>query len=505
MLATIIDVLPQRVFWKDLDGRFLGVNRGLKDDAGTDDIVGKTDHDMPWRGAQAEFFREHDRKVIESRESVMNLVEPLTRGDGSVAWLTTCKVPLIDANGDVWGVLGTYQDITAIKRAEADLIAAKDAAEAANRAKSEFLAMMSHEIRTPMNGVIGFTDLLLDTSLDTEQRECAETIRDSGHALLTIINDILDFSKMQAGRLAMEIAPFDGQHAAAEAMALLRPRAEQKFLQVILDWPESAPARLQGDVGRFRQVLLNLACNAIKFTETGRIVVRARTDAAGCRVEVEDTGVGIPSDQLSKLFTKFTQVDSSNTRKYGGTGLGLAISKELIERMGGTVGVISEPGRGSTFWFTIPLAATAEPRALATTATTASVKSIPAGALQGMRVLLAEDQPVNRLLTTRILGNLGCGVDTAENGLLACERAASSSYDVILMDCQMPELDGFAATKAIRANETKSNRRVPIIALTANAMPEDRQRCLDAGMDDYLSKPFSAKTLEQTLQRWSKA
>jgi PAS domain S-box-containing protein len=223
VLATIIDVLPQRVFWKDRDGRFLGVNRGLKEDAGMDDVVGKTDQDMPWRGAQADFFREHDLKVMESREPVLNLVEPMTRADGSAAWLTTCKVPLIDGDGKVWGVLGTYQDITSIKRTEAELIAAKEAAEAANRAKSEFLAMMSHEIRTPMNGVMGFTDLLLDTRLDDEQRSFAATIRDSATALLGVIDDVLDFSKLEAGRFTMQLMPFDAQQAATQAIALLAP------------------------------------------------------------------------------------------------------------------------------------------------------------------------------------------------------------------------------------------------------------------------------------------
>jgi CheY-like chemotaxis protein len=274
----------------------------------------------------------------------------------------------------------------------------------------------------------------------------------------------------------------------------------------LLEWPTAAQHCLQGDSGRFRQVLLNLAANAIKFTQSGRIVVRACADAAGCRIEVEDTGVGIPADQLSKLFTKFTQVDSSDTRKYGGTGLGLAISRELIERMGGTIGVRSEPGKGSTFWFTLPVAATASlPQALPAVVPAISSESSPAGALHGLRVLLAEDQPVNRLLAARILGNLGCTVETAENGRVACERATASAYDVILMDCQMPELDGFAATRAIRGIERPARRRVPVIALTANAMPEDRKRCLEAGMDDYLSKPFSAKALEQTLLRWAKA
>jgi two-component system sensor histidine kinase/response regulator len=509
LLKTIIDVLPQRVFWKDREGRFLGANRGLREDAAMDGVVGKTDHDMPWRGEQADFFRETDRKIMASRVPVINLIEPLTRADGVATWLTTSKVPLINARGEVWGILGTYQDITSIKQTEMELMAARDAAERASRAKSEFLATMSHEIRTPMNGIMGFTSFLLDTKLDGEQRGFAETIRDSSGALLAIIDDILDFSKIAAGRVSVDRDPFDALDIATEVMSLLRPRAAEKRITFRLDWQKSAPRYLLGDPGRFRQVLVNLASNAVKFTESGHVIVRARGDGDLGWIEIEDTGIGVTPEQSERLFTKFTQADSSTTRKYGGTGLGLAISKQLVELMGGTIGVNSTPACGSTFWFTMPIAThSMTSRVVALTpdfVATALTVPVPIHVLDGRpHVLVAEDNVVNCKLAVRMLGKLGCRVDVAENGAVALQRASTTRYDLILMDCQMPELDGFEATRAIRARESDAGVHTPIVALTANVTVEDRERCLEAGMDGHLSKPFSATDFEKTVRQWCK-
>jgi CheY-like chemotaxis protein len=289
-------------------------------------------------------------------------------------------------------------------------------------------------------------------------------------------------------------------------VALLRPRAEEKQLELDVQWPSGVSAMVLGDAGRLRQVLVNLASNAIKFTDAGRVILRASDVDGMLRLEVEDTGIGITPDQLSRLFTKFTQADSSTTRKYGGTGLGLAISKQLVELMGGQIGARSQPGTGSTFWFTLPFAqrsdATSTNRVLKLDAGLVADHRPAAGPSSQPRVLVVEDHAVNRMLATRLLTKLGCEVDFAENGLIACERTLQQSYDVIFMDCQMPEMDGYEATRLIRERERAANLHTPIVALTANAMTQDRERCLEAGMDDYITKPYSAADFARTLQRW---
>jgi signal transduction histidine kinase/ActR/RegA family two-component response regulator len=396
------------------------------------------------------------------------------------------------------GVVSVYRDVSA---AERRLAQARDAAEGANRAKSQFLATMSHEIRTPLNAVLGLNALMLDSTLTFPQRQHAEMIRNSGQILLALINDVLDVSRVEAGAMTLEHTPFSPAAAAQEVVALLQERAKARGLDFSLHIVNGPPPYVLGDAMRWRQVLFNLVGNALKFTEHGHVRVELRhhrpaPDTVDLHVDVADTGGGIAREDLPRLFEPFVQGDSSTARRHGGTGLGLTITQELVQLMGGRVEVESQPGQGSVFRVVLPGL-----RAAATgSGTPAALPAMPPRAERALRILVAEDNPVNQLLIEAVLTRMGHRCDIARNGREAVARAGMALHDLLLMDVQMPEMDGLAATHAIRALPGPAGR-VPIVAMTANALLEDRQRCLAAGMDDYLSKPIDLHALAAAIAR----
>jgi PAS domain S-box-containing protein len=452
----------------------------------------------------------------------------LRHRDGSYRWILSRGSVIRDSQGKPFRMVGIHIDTTDRKRTEGELRAAKEAAEAANKAKSEFLANMSHEIRTPMNGVLGTTELLLHTDLTDKQRHLASTVHRSGRTLLAIINDILDFSKIEAGKLELESVGFNLSQVLSESLELFVEAARRKQLRLVQHLGDGVPLYLKGDPVRFRQILMNLLSNAIKFTETGTVslgteLVEGTASQVLLRLAVTDSGIGISAAAKSRIFDAFSQADGSTTRRYGGTGLGLSIAKQLVTLMGGAITVDSTPGKGSTFSFTVrldrqplgvPLPIGGAPSAQLSTlyptldhvggepfppsSSTTAETPPPIG-----RVLLAEDSPVNREVAVGMLEVLGFEVEVAENGRQAVTAAGGDRIDLILMDCQMPEMDGLTATETIRQLEIASGRcRLPIIALTAHAMQGDRDQCLAAGMDDYLTKPYSQVQLREIVLKW---
>ena len=399
------------------------------------------------------------------------------------------------------------QRVQDLQREAVELRERQRIAEEASRAKSAFLAMMSHEIRTPMNAVLGLAATLLDDALSADQRKVVGTIRESGDSLMRILNDILDFSKLDAGRMTFELTPFSPIALLDEIGSVHGPQAEQKGLSLRVDAPLDLPAYLLGDGGRIRQVLGNLVSNAIKFTDAGHVTVRARCLARGgqdvlMEWTVEDTGIGIEPNQLKGLFDAFIQADDSITRRFGGSGLGLAISRQIVEQLGGEIGVLSTPGQGSRFRFQLPLVLATgvdDPQLpVVDIAATLSTRLEALG--RPMRVLLAEDNVTNQFVLTRMLNGFPIDLDTAADGREAVSLATQNRYDLIFMDMRMPEMDGLAATKAIRSGQGLS-RSVPITALTANAFPEDVAACSAAGMTDFLSKPLAKTALLQAILR----
>jgi PAS domain S-box-containing protein len=501
---SVIDSLTEVIFQVGMDGRWRFLNRAYTNFTGED-----------FRTALGR--RALLRVVPEDRRKVLELLDPLREGtsraggwefryrtsDGSVRWF---GMVAFVAQEDIEGtpvVTGTLTDVTARRETEAALRAAREAAERANRARAEFLANVSHEIRTPINGVIGMTGLLLDTNLNAEQWRYANTLRVSAEHLLHVINDMLDYSKLDAGKLEFEHLPLSLHELIESVLAITAPRAAAKGIGLTSTLPNDPPEGLIGDAGRLRQILLNLVGNAVKFTEAGQVTVEASLKDLGpgraaLTIAVTDTGIGIPLEAVKTLFTEFGQVDRSVSRRFGGTGLGLAICKRLLDGMGGRIEVESSPGVGSRFRFTVPLD---KAHSAAEAEAVAEPEPIIGDVSLSGRVLVAEDNPTNQLITVAVLDKYGLRVDLVSNGLEAVDAVRSIPYDLVLMDMQMPEMDGLEATIAIRKLPGKAGE-IPIIGVTANAFREDHERCRAAGMQDIVTKPFRWSDLAKRMTRY---
>ncbi len=512
ILQTLLDNIPDSIYFKDRKSRFVRMSRSMArkfDFTDVDFVVGKTDADI--------FTREHAEKALADEVEIMETGIPLvgkiereTWPDRPDTFCSTTKMALHDEAGRTIGTFGISRDITELKRAEEDLRQAQLEAEQANRAKGDFLAKMSHEIRTPMNGIIGLSELLSDTMLDSQQRSFVEMIQESSHSLLRLINDILDFAKVEAGKLELETIPVDLRDCLDSTLQSLRIRAAQKGLELTHQVDPEVPHWVYGDGLRMRQIFTNLIGNAIKFTDSGEIVVQIKY-ACGPPAEsmvtllfsVRDTGIGISREQQSRIFAAFAQADSTTTRKYGGTGLGLSIAAELIKMMGGHLWVESDPmvRSGSEFLFNAKFAVAPPPRtdyeALWKRSTKSRVSSRP------LRVLLAEDGQVNQAVARGLFERAGHELTIVNDGQQAVDAWRSRDFDVVFMDVQMPIMDGLEATRVIRSEEKlrDSRMRIPIIAMTAAAMKGDRERFLAADMDDYLSKPIDFDEFDAMLDR----
>jgi PAS domain S-box-containing protein len=521
LLAGIIDFLPDATLVIDKEGRVISWNQSMEKMTGVkaEQVLGKGDYEyaLPFYGERRPILIDAVRGFHQNFKNGYNAVKRQEDGTlaaetyipnlrGNETYLLGSASALYDSDGNYWGAIESIRDITERKHAEEDLQRAKEKAESATLAKSEFLANMSHEIRTPMNAVIGMTGLLLDENLTANQKEDVEIIRRSGDTLLTIINNILDLTKIESEMMELEHQSFDLRDCLEASLDMVAIDAKRKGLETEYTFEGHVPTMMLGDPTRINQILINLLNNAVKFTENGKIIISVSSKAVdGESYEIHfaviDTGIGIPDDKRGRLFQSFYQVDASTARRYGGSGLGLAISKRLAELMGGNMWVESEVGKGSAFHFTIMVESTScDPMEIDRPAPKVDV---PGNLDKSLSILLAEDNLVNQIVTQRMLSKLGYRSDVAANGFEVLQAMERQHYDVVLMDVQMPEMDGLEATRMIR--QRWADRVAPvIIAMTASALKGDREACLAAGMDDYVSKPVKIEMLRAALEACGK-
>ncbi len=504
MLRMVIDSLPDLIYIKDTQSRFALANRAIrKYMTGSPEgkLLGLDDSSF-YPEELASGFRSDEQTVIRTGEQLVSQAERAEDKDGNERWLLTTKVPFVDHDGKVTGIIGIGRDITAQKKSEAETLKARIQAEAASRAKSEFLANMSHEIRTPLNGVIGMTDLALDTDLTPEQRDYLETVKLSADSLLNVINDILDFSKIEAGKIDLESIEFDARECIETTLRTLVLRAEEKDLELLCDIAPDVPTIIRGDPTRLRQILFNLVGNAIKFTAEGQVALSAEVELVEngtcvLHFNVADTGIGIPEDKQSAIFDAFTQADASTTREFGGTGLGLTITSRLVAMMGGKIWVKSEPGKGSEFHFTMKVGeggvAVARPAA-----------GLPDGILSGALVLVVDDNQTNRRILDRLLTRWGMKVICVKSGEDALAeinsaQASGNPFRLILTDMHMPNMDGFGLIEKIRS--TPHSATATIMMLSSAGRRGDLARCQQLGLSASLTKPVRQNELREAIVR----
>jgi two-component system sensor histidine kinase/response regulator len=502
LMRTVIDNIPDSIFAKDFDGRYLLANNAFAKLHGfesPESLLGKTAFDL-FPKERAALLHAADLEVMKiAKFEAMQGERSQVDAEGNLRWIQMTKVPLTNILDEVVGVVGMNRDITPRKRAEVELLNAKEEAEAANRAKSEFLANMSHEIRTPMNGIIGMTDLVLETEVTAEQSEYLHMVKGSADALLIVINDILDLSKMEAGKLELDYMSFDLRKSLIEVTKVLAIRAQQKGMEFIFDVSPEVPVNVIGDPARLRQIIVNLVGNAIKFTETGEVEVNIRTekeeaDGTIIRFSVRDTGIGIPADKQAMIFSAFSQADSSTTRKYGGTGLGLSIVGQLVGLMGGKLWVESGLGKGSTFCFTVRLSPGVAP---------ALGEELDVAQLAGAPILIVDDNATNRRILEESVIHWKMVPIVVEDATAALQvlqqrQLSKAQLPLVLTDAHMPGIDGFGLIERIRLNP--SLEKVKIIILTSGGQRGDAARCQKLGVAAYLSKPFDRLELRQVLR-----